>query len=126
MSIRFVLGVALLSVTLSRVGRAQFRAGQTIHPDGATVATALARVDSATHSRLTRTIIGASIGGVLGASLGYGLALLGHRWYCEGTVQCATRPDRAIRESVRGGIVVGGVLGGAIAWSTGRGQEDRR
>jgi hypothetical protein len=64
-----------------------------------------------------RTIlIGALIGGAVGAGAGYGLALLGHNAYCEGTVQCAERPTRAIRESTRGGLVLGVSVGAVVGW----------
>jgi high-affinity Fe2+/Pb2+ permease len=126
MRIRVVLVVGLLSLSLARVSAAQLGVRRAPHIDSVTMAKALARVDSSTKRQLPRAIVGASVGAVLGAALGYELALLGHRMFCEGSAQCATRPDRAIRESALGGVIVGGVLGGVIAWTTGRVQQDRR
>jgi ElaB/YqjD/DUF883 family membrane-anchored ribosome-binding protein len=61
-------------------------------------------------------LIGAIVGGVTGMSAGYGLALLGHEAYCEGSVQCAERPTRAIRASTQAGLVLGAGVGAFIGW----------
>jgi hypothetical protein len=61
-------------------------------------------------------VAGAAVGAALGIAAGYGLALLGHKAFCEGTAQCASRPDRAIRESTRGGLIIGASIGALVGW----------
>jgi hypothetical protein len=59
-------------------------------------------------------VTGAAVGAALGIAAGYGLALLGHRAFCEGTAQCASRPNRAIRESTQGGLIIGASIGALV------------
>ncbi len=61
-------------------------------------------------------VIGAAVGAAVGAASGYGLALLGQHAFCEGPIQCAERPTRAIRSAVTGGIIVGALAGYATVW----------
>jgi hypothetical protein len=84
-----------------------------------TIARGLARADSSLRQRQRRSLAGAAIGAVSGATLGFGLAWLGHRIACEGPVECAARPTRAMRTSMLTFAPIGCLLGAAIGWSTG-------
>jgi hypothetical protein len=109
----FVLG-AVVALPV----RAQLRSRPVQPLDSTVIRAVLNRIDSTTRPRVSRIAAGVTIGAGLGATAGYGLALLGHRAFCEGQAQCAATPTRAIRASLFGGAVIGGLLGAAISITT--------
>lgn len=88
-----------------------------------TISAALARIDSSVDRSTRRTLVGAALGAGGGATLGLGLAWLGHQAFCEGTAQCAMQPTRAYRTSAAVGVAVGGVLGAAIGLASRRSPD---
>ena len=71
------------------------------------------KLSAENHGR--NALVGGLVGALAGAAAGYGLAILGHQAFCEGS-QCDQPPNRAIRESVRAGLVIGGSVGAIIGW----------
>lgn len=112
------LAAALLSTLRPGPAAAQLLLHRAPELSRAAIVGHLARLDSAATRPTTRMLVGVTLGTTGGAALGFGLACLGHQASCEGTVQCAARPDRALRTSTLAGAVAGGAIGAAIAWKT--------
>ena len=76
-------------------------------------ATPVITLSAENHRR--NALLGGLVGSLTGAAIGYGLAILAHQAFCEGS-QCDQQPNRAIRESARAGVVIGGSIGAIVGW----------
>ncbi len=70
-------------------------------------------------NRRRHAVVGGLVGMSVGVALGYSLARLGHRAYCEGVSQCAEYPRRGIVAATWTGGVIGGAVGALIGWTRG-------
>jgi NhaP-type Na+/H+ or K+/H+ antiporter len=110
--------VALSATLVPELARGQPLLRDARFADSTAVVAGFARLDSTLRAQPRHALVGAVVGTVAGAALGYGLARLGHRAFCEGGAQCADYPRRAVRESVVGGAIVGALAGSAVGWLT--------
>ena len=83
-------------------------------PLGRVVPKGIAMTPDSSHTS-RHVFVGAIAGAATGAAIGYGLAILGHQAFCEGA-QCDQAPNRAIRESLRAGVLVGASVGAIVGW----------
>ena len=67
--------------------------------------------------RRRHAVVGGIVGMSVGVALGYSLARLGHRAYCEGVSQCVESPRRGIAAAMWTGGVIGGGIGAVVGWT---------
>ena len=115
---RLIVVIAAGAIILPRSVSSQIRREHNAPLDSTAIAAGLARLDSTARDERQRILIGAAVGAVTGAGLGYELARVAHRALCEGPAQCAEYPRRGIRESMIGGAIVGTLVGAAVGWLT--------
>ena len=70
-------------------------------------------------NRRRSAVVGGIVGMSVGVALGYSLARLGHRAYCEGASQCAEYPRRGVAAAMWTGGVIGFALGTTVGWAGG-------
>jgi len=130
MSRHLVIGVAALVVLALRGSPAE---AQRIAPVGLVVqaARSLPSIDigkpalrvsqesAGGSDRRRHAVVGGIVGMSVGVALGYSLARVGHRAYCEGVAQCAEYPRRGIAAATWTGGVIGVAIGATIGWTRG-------
>lgn len=130
MSRHLFIGVAALVVLASRSSPAE---AQRIAPVALVghAARSLPQIDNGVRAlrvgeqsavgsdRRRHAVVGGIVGMSVGVALGYSLARLGHRAYCEGVAQCAEYPRRGIAAATWTGGVIGAAIGATIGWTRG-------